>query len=49
MIEGGKITPKKISTAKRFRHITEEEAMKDYENLINVLDRHFGNIIVMYR
>jgi hypothetical protein len=21
----------------------------DYENLINVLDRHFGDVIVMYR
>jgi hypothetical protein len=29
--------------------VQNEMTSGDYENLINVLDRYFGNIIVMYR
>jgi hypothetical protein len=29
--------------------VKNEMTSGDYENLINVLDKHFGNLIVMYR
>lgn len=54
MIEGGKITAKKISIAKRFRDITEEEAMRDYENLENIhpsksdLNKRSGSVFIDY-